>query len=170
MIENIDTLASTSEFNGVKLLDNNHVNDNSTPLYKDTMIGAMDKETLKIPVFNIQTEMLKDEDGNTLKEIDVRDGKKIGTALKVVDASIEQISSIRSKYGSIQKRLESTGENLDDNILTVTRAESNIRDADIALEMANLAKSQILNDTTIALMQQSNQLPQDALRVLERVK
>ena len=67
-------------------------------------------------------------------------------------------------------RLETTAENISSNEQVFERADSNLRDSDIALEMAELARTQILNDTSLALISQSNNLPQDALRILERVR
>ena len=69
-----------------------------------------------------------------------------------------------------QNRLETTAENVSSNEQVFERADSNLRDSDIALEMAELARTQILNDTSLALISQSNNLPQDALRILERVR
>ena len=166
----IDDLANNTEFNGVKLLCDERVPNNKYPMYKNIVVGAMQGEQGRIPSFNIRTEILKDEKGNTLKDIDVRTAEGVSSALEVVDESIKTVSSIRSRYGAMSNRLETTAENISSNEQVFERADSNLRDSDIALEMAELAKTQILNDTSLALISQSNNLPQDALRILERVR
>ena len=170
MKKNIDDLANNTEFNGVKLLCDERVPNNKYPMYKNIVVGVMQGEQGRIPSFNIRTEILKDEKGNTLKDIDVRTQEGVGSALEVIDESIKTISSIRSRYGAMSNRLETTAENVSSNEQVFERADSNLRDSDIALEMAELARTQILNDTSLALISQSNNLPQDALRILERVR
>lgn len=170
MKKNIDDLANNTEFNGVKLLCDEGVPNNKYPMYKNIVVGAMQGEQSRIPSFNIRTEILKDEKGNTLKDIDVRTQEGVGSALEVIDESIKTVSSIRSRYGAMSNRLETTAENVSSNEQVFERADSNLRDSDIALEMAELARTQILNDTSLALISQSNNLPQDALRILERVR
>ena len=170
MKKNIDDLANNTEFNGVKLLCDDRVPNNKYPMYKNIVVGAMQGEQGRIPSFNIRAEILKDEKGNTLKDIDVRTPEGVSSALEVVDESIKTVSSIRSRYGAMSNRLETTAENISSNEQVFERADSNLRDSDIALEMAELARTQILNDTSLALISQSNNLPQDALRILERVR
>lgn len=170
MKKNIDDLANNTEFNGVKLLCDEGVPNNKYPMYKNIVVGVMQGEQSRIPSFNIKTEILKDEKGNTLKDIDVRTQEGVSSALEVIDESIKTISSIRSRYGAMSNRLETTAENVSSNEQVFERADSNLRDSDIALEMAELARTQILNDTSLALISQSNNLPQDALRILERVR
>ena len=170
MKKNIDDLANNTEFNGVKLLCDEGVPNNKYPMYKNIVVGTMQGEQSRIPSFNIRTEILKDEKGNTLKDIDVRTAEGVSSALEVVDESIKTVSSIRSRYGAMSNRLETTAENISSNEQVFERADSNLRDSDIALEMAELARTQILNDTSLALISQSNNLPQDALRILERVR
>ena len=170
MKKNIDDLANNTEFNGVKLLCDERVPNNKYPMYKNIVVGVMQGEQGRIPSFNIRTEILKDEKGNTLKDIDVRTAEGVSSALEVVDESIKTVSSIRSRYGAMSNRLETTAENISSNEQVFQRADSNLRDSDIALEMAELARTQILNDTSLALISQSNNLPQDALRILERVR
>ena len=170
MKKNIDDLANNTEFNGVKLLCDERVPNNKYPMYKNIVVGVMQGEQGRIPSFNIRTEILKDEKGNTLKDIDVRTAEGVSSALEVVDESIKTVSSIRSRYGAMSNRLETTAENISSNEQVFERADSNLRDSDIALEMAELARTQILNDTSLALISQSNNLPQDALRILERVR
>lgn len=167
---NIDNLAYRTEFNGVKIIGDDRVPNNKYPMYKDVTIGAMQGEQSRIPTFNVSASTLKDEKGNTLQSISVKTVEDANKAIGVIDESIRIVSTVRSKYGAMQNRFETAADNVEVNSQILEKAESNIRDTDIAEEMAELARTQILNSTSLALLVQSNQLPQDALRVLERVK
>ncbi|MGL5150841.1 MAG: flagellin [Clostridium sp.] len=166
----IDYTAKNAEFNGKNIIGDEGVTNNNYPNNIVMTVGANSKETMKIPTFNVNTSALTDENGNTLKDISVMDSEAIATSLGVIDSAIAQVSSIRGKYGAIQNRMETTAENMSKNIEVNQRAESSLRDSDVALEMAEIARTQILIDTSLALMVQSNNLPMDALKVLERVK
>lgn len=166
---NIDDLANNTEFNGVKLLSDPKVFSNEYPDNIDIVVGAMVGEQSRIPTYNISSTVLKDSKGNSIKNIDVVNKENCDKALETINETSKMVSSIRSKYGAIQSRFESGADNLDGNMNVVQKAESNIRDTDIALEMAELARTQILNDTALALMVQSNKLPQEAVQILGKL-
>ncbi|MGL4774145.1 MAG: flagellin [Clostridium sp.] len=168
--DHIDFTAKNAQFNGKNIIGDSGVTNNKYPNNLIMTVGANAKETMKIPTFNVNTEVLTDENGNSVRNISVMDDDSISKSLGVIDSAITEISSIRGKYGAIQNRMETTAQNMDKNIEVNTRAESSLRDSDVALEMAEIARTQILIDTSLALMVQSNNLPMDALRALERVK
>lgn len=169
MKEAINSFAKSTEFNGVKLIGDENVSMNEYPSYKDTVVGTVVGEKIRIPEYNISCSFLHNKGGVALSDIDVTDPIMGAQAIDVIDASIISISEIRSKYGAISNRFESSADNLEKNILIVEKADSSIRDTDIAIEMAELARTQILNQTGIALIAQSNNFPQDALKILERI-
>ena len=168
--EHIDTTVNNAEFNQVKLLNSDKVLDNDNPNFLRHTIGTADDEEVKIPIFNIKSSMLKDSDENSLSEIDVTDKDNIDKNLKTIDESINTVNSIRSKYGAIQNRLETASLNLNSSSINLQKSESRITDADIALEMAEYARTSLLTETSLALMQQSNNFPKDVLKVLENMK
>lgn len=114
--------------------------------------------------------MLIDSQGNSLKDMDVTNKESLSNNLNIINSAISTLSSVRSKYGAIQNRLETSAENLSGSSLNLESAESRIRDTDIAFEMAEYAKTSILHESSIALMQQTNKFPQDVLRILENLK
>lgn len=168
--EHIDYTANNSDFNGVNLLSNEFVTNNKNPDYKTSMIGANDKEEIKIPIFNVTTAALKDEYGNSLKSLDVTNIENADENLSVIDAAIANVSSVRSRYGAIQNRMESTAGNIDTNIQSLEKADSSIRDADVGLEMAEYARTSILHEAATAMMAQTNRFPSEVLSILERMK
>ncbi|MBU3109451.1 flagellin [Clostridium gasigenes] len=168
--QHINDTAKNANFNGVNLISNKFVNNNDNPEYKTSMIGANAKEEIKIPMFNVTTEGLKDKDGNDLSHVDVTNIKDVDKNLSVIEAAISNVSNVRSRYGAIQNRMESTYNNVGGNVASLEKADSGIRDTDIALEMAEYAKTSILHETSTALLAQTNRFPSDILNILERVK
>lgn len=168
--EHIDYTVNNSEFNGVKLLNSEKVTNNDYPKYLNHMVGSNTEEEINIPVFNVNTTMLIDSEGNSLKNIDVTNINELDKNLKVVDSAIESINSVRSRYGAIQNRMDTSAQNLNGSSFNLETAESRIRDTDIAFEMAEYARTSILHESSIALMQQTNKFPQDVLRILENLK
>ena len=106
--QHIDYTAKNSDFNGVNLIGNKFVSNNDNPEYKTSMIGANAKEEIKIPMFNVTTDALRDKDGNSLSDIDVTKIENSNKNLSAIDAAIANVSSVRSRYGAIQNRMEST--------------------------------------------------------------
>lgn len=168
--EHIDYTVNNSEFNGVKLLNSEKVTNNDYPKYLNHMVGSNTDEKINIPVFNVNTTMLIDLEGNSLKNIDVTNINELDKNLKIVDSAIESINSVRSRYGAIQNRMDTSAQNLNGSSFNLETAESRIRDTDIAFEMAEYARTSILHESSIALMQQTNKFPQDVLRILENLK
>ena len=168
--EHIDYTVNNSDFNGVKLLNSDRVVNNDYPKFLDHKVGATSDEDIKIPIFNLKTNMLTDNEGNLIANLDVTDKNNIDKNLSSIDGAIQMVTSVRSKYGAIQNRMETSAENLTGSSSNLVSAESRIRDTDMALEMAEYSRTAILNETSIALMQQSNKFPQEILRVLENMK
>lgn len=168
--QHIDDTAKNANFNGVNLINNKFVSNNNNPEYKTSMIGANAKEEIKIPMFNVTTDGLRDENGNDLSHLDVTDIKDADKNLSVIDAAISNVSNVRSRYGAIQNRMESTSNNVGGNMASLEKADSSIRDTDMALEMAEYARTSILHETSTALLAQTNRFPSDILSILERVK
>ena len=168
--QHIDYTAKNSSFNGVNLIGNDIVSDNNNPEYKTSMIGANVRDEIKIPMFNIYSDNLRDKDGNSLGGVDVTKPENINKNLSAIDGAIVSVNSIRSKYGAIQNRMESTYNNVGDNVMSLENADSSIRDADIGIEMSEYARTSILHEASTALLAQTNRFPSEILSILERVK
>lgn len=104
----------------------------------------------------------------TTKEyvIDVTSASSANNAIKVVDNAIEAVSKERSKLGAYQNRLEHTINNLGTSSENLTAAESRIRDVDMAKEMTEFTKNNILSQAAQAMLAQANQQPQGVLQLL----
>jgi flagellin len=87
-------------------------------------------------------------------------------AITQVDGAIDRVASFRSKLGAVQNRLESTIRNLDIAHQNLAAAESGIRDLNVAEEVINFTRNQILLQSGVAVLAQANQLPQSVLQLL----
>ena len=83
-----------------------------------------------------------------------------------IDTAISSVSSIRSSLGAVQNRLEHAVANLGVNEENLSAAESRIRDVDVAQEMVNFTRLQILSQSGTAMLAQANQAPQSVLSLL----
>ena len=88
------------------------------------------------------------------------------TALENINDAIASITASRGKVGAVQNRLTRSIANLSVSVENLTAAESQIRDADIAEEVAELTRNQILVQTATAMVGQANLIPQSVLQLL----
>jgi len=98
--------------------------------------------------------------------IDVSSQEAANDAIATLDNAIKDVSAERSKLGAYQNRLDHTINNLNTAEENLTAAESRISDVDMAREMMNMSKQQILSQAGTAMMAQANQLPQGVLQLL----
>ncbi|MRY42954.1 flagellin [Parabacteroides distasonis] len=160
--KDIDALAINTEFNGIKMTSPSEspLNLNPTKIIKSA-IGNMDDENIGIPFFDATPKNLGIEDLN-MDDVD--------SSLEAIDNATQIVSKIRSKYGAIQNRLEGTADYLSSKDINVQTTQSRIGDADIAEEMMNYSKNQLLVNSSIGLMAQSNNFPKECLNILGNVK
>ena len=158
----IDDTANNTEFNGNKLLVNGNVTDNSKPKYVEMQIGANVGDSIGIPFFNVSSETLG------IDKLDVvNDATK---ALNSIDEALKDVNGCRAKYGAVQKRLETSIEITSSSSYIYEKSSSDINDADIALEMAEIARTSILMESATAMMAQSNNFPKDMLNILANLR
>lgn len=168
--EHINSVTKNTEFNGVKLLDDQNVTDNNKPGFITTSVGANVGELAKIPTFNTSTTMLGKDGVGYLEEVNLLDENSKDKNLEIIDSAVNSVNSMRSKFGAVQNKFESLSQGLGEISQSVENAESSLRDADIAEEMMNYSRDSILVNSSIAMMVQTNKLPQDVLQILERLK
>lgn len=158
----IDDTANNTEFNGNKLLVNGNVTDNSKPDYVEMQIGANVGDSIGIPFFNVSSETLG------IDKLDVvNDATK---ALNSIDEALKDVNGCRAKYGAVQNRLENSIEITSSSSYIYEKSSSDINDADIALEMAEIARTSILMESATAMMAQSNNFPKDMLNILANLR
>ncbi|BBP88632.1 flagellin [Bacillus safensis] len=185
LIEEIDGISDRTEFNGKKLL-NGDFKASTPPVNTDPslvfQIGANATQQIKVNIQDMGADALGVDNGTggivanqSIKDLDVTafatnaaDATDVGfdTQLKIVDSAINQVSSQRAKLGAVQNRLEHTINNLGASSENLTAAESRIRDVDMAKEMSEFTKNNILSQASQAMLAQANQQPQNVLQLL----
>jgi len=123
-------------------------------------IGANEGQTMSISMNDMRAEALG------VNNIDVTSAENASNAITTINDAIQEVSSERSKLGAAQNRLEHITNNLNTSEENLTAAESRISDVDMAKEMMNFTKSQILSQAGTAMLAQANQLPQGVLQLL----
>lgn len=122
--------------------------------------GANTGETLEISINDMRSTALG------IDTDDITDRDKAQTALTNVDAAIKKVSEQRSGLGALQNRLQHKINNLDTSAENLQAAESRIRDLDMAAEMTEFTKNNILVQAATSMLAQANAAPQGVLKLL----
>lgn len=153
LAEEITRIAENTEFNSQALLDGTFTD-------KVFHIGANEGQSITVDIGNMDAATLG------VESISLLDNVGADAAIVSLDSAIETVSTERSKLGAYQNRLEHTINNLQVSSENLTAAESRIRDVDMAKEMMNYTKQQILLQSSNAMLAQANTVPQNVLQLL----
>jgi flagellin len=163
----------------IQIVDSDFEANKGKELKLEMQIGANESETLGFDLSVMDSASLglaRKADHTTLLSvgvnaeagIDVSTSAEVArAAITVIDEAIRKVSEERGKLGALQNRLEHTINNLKTANENLTSAESRIRDTDMAQEMAEFTKNNILTQAAQAMLAQSNQLPQGILQLLK---
>jgi flagellin len=149
----IGRIAQTTEFNTQKLLNSG--------ISIKFHIGANISQNMTVSINEMSTSALGVGTG-----ISVTSQSGANSAIAEIDSAIKTVSKERSRLGSYQNRLEHTISNLGTASENLTAAESRIRDVDMAKEMMEFTKNNILSQAAQAMLAQANQQPQGVLQLL----
>ena len=128
-------------------------------------VGANASQSMSIEIGDMRAQALKivNDKGRGLS---VETAESANEAITAFDAALNAVSSQRANLGAVQNRLEYTISNLDNTAENLTSAESTLRDVDMAKEMMEYSKNNILNQAAQAMISQANQQPQNVLQLL----
>jgi flagellin len=149
LVEEIKRVGETTQFNGVNLL-------NSKEEIK-FQVGANDKETIGVKAIELYKEIEK------IKGV-LAGGKE---PLKEIDEAIAKTSTLAGEFGSVQNRIQFTASNLEVYSQNLNSAVSAITDVNMATEMTNFTKDQVLQQAGVSILAQANRLPNATLKLLE---
>ncbi len=153
----IDRIAQVTEFNGQALTSGSTISFSIAIGFRSGAGNSLDLDLNDITTTSLG-----------ISTVNVSTSANATSALANIDSAISAVATARAEYGSIQNRFEATIANLQVTSENLTAAESRIRDADIAAETALFTKNQILVQTGISVLAQANNLPQQALALLQR--
>lgn len=149
----IKRVGSTTQFNKMNILD-------GTFTAKNLQVGANANQTISVSISALT--------GVTSEALATHvSGAAAQSAITSIQSSITKLSTLRSKLGAIQNRLEHTVANLDNISENTQSAESRIRDTDMAEEMVQYSKNNILQQAGQSMLAQANQANQGVLSLLQ---
>ena len=162
----LDRISATTEFNGLKLIDGNLASGIAINSHTLIQIGLDSSANSRIDL-NTQINLSSIDSTNLeIHNLSVTASSEALTALDKINEAIGSITESRGKVGAVQNRLTRSIANLSVSVENLTAAESSIRDADIAEEVAELTRNQILVQTATAMVGQANLIPQSVLQLL----
>ena len=162
----IDRIANTTEFNGQKLIDGTLASTITSTSHVLIQIGLDSSSNSQI---NLNTTIGLDAITSTalsLNTLSITSAASALTALDNITTAIATVTHGRGKVGAVQNRLVRATSNLSVSSENLQAAESSIRDADIAEEVALLTRNQILVQASTAMVGQANLIPQSILQLL----
>jgi flagellin len=149
----IDRISSTTQFNTMNLLDGKFTG-------KHLQVGSLAGQAIDLDISDMSASAIG------VSGLKVSSFSAAGSAMTKIQAAIDQVSTQRAKLGAIQNRLEHTIANLDTTSENTSASESRIRDTDMAKEMVNYSKNNILAQAGQSMLAQANQSTQGVLSIL----
>ena len=171
----IDRIQSTTQFNTMNLIDGSYT-------AKNLQVGSLSGQAILVSIENMNATSLfgganaavssvSDVNTENLKsynnKLTVSSFDTAGSAMKSIQSAIALVSNQRSNLGAVQNRLEHTISNLDNISENTSSAESRIRDTDMAEEMVEYSKNNILAQAGQSMLAQANQSTQGVLSLLQ---
>ncbi len=149
----ITRIQSTTQFNTMNLLDGQFTG-------KNLQVGSLAGQSIQISISNMSASAI------SVNNLKVSSFSSAGSAMTKIQKAIDKVSEQRSYLGALQNRLEHTIANLDNVSENTSAAESRIRDVDMAEEMVEYSKNNILAQAGQSMLAQANQSTQGVLSIL----
>ena len=153
LVSEIDRIQSTTQFNTMNLLDGSFTG-------KRLQVGSLQGQYISITINNMNATSL------SVNSLSLSTYTKAGTSMSKIQNAINAVSTQRSTLGALQNRLEHTINNLSTTSENTQSAESRIRDTDMASEMVEYSKNNILSQAGLSMLSQANQANQGVLSIL----
>lgn len=156
--QELTRIANNTEFNTQKLLSGG---------FNGTFhIGANEGQSISLSINSMTATSLSVAGTAAATGISISSQASANTAITTINNALETVSKERSKLGAVQNRLEHTIKNLDNVSENLQASESRIRDVDMAKEMMEFTKQNILSQAATSMLAQANMAPQNVLQLL----
>ncbi|MGZ3727412.1 MAG: flagellin N-terminal helical domain-containing protein [Pseudobdellovibrio sp.] len=160
VLKEIERISSATEFNGTKLL-------NGSGRTMDFQINTGNVDSVdRISFDPAQADVGIESLG--VAGTHVLDKETAQNSLDLIDQAMARVSELRATFGSIQSRLNTSSENIKNNLESLSAANSRIKDADIAEESSEMAKKNLMLQAGTSVLAQANQQPGQALALLNK--
>ncbi len=155
LIGQIGDIATRTDFNGVKLLDGTN-----TATGVNIQTGSKAGEQVNVALADVTAATLG------VATLDISTAAGADSALTALSGALDTVTTAQASLGASQNRLQATVSSLTDRVTNISESRSRIQDADFSAESTQLAKFQILNQASTAMLAQANQSQQGVLSLL----
>ena len=158
LMQEVNKVSTDTDFNGIKILSGSV----STAASAITLqVGADASQSIAFTIGTMNAQQLG------ISGLAVSTAASASAAIASIDAAITTVNQTRAAMGAVQNRLDQTINRLNVTSENLQAAESRIRDADMASEMIDYTKQQILQQSGTSMLAQANQAPQSVLKLLQ---
>ena len=165
LVAEIDRIASSAEFNGMRLLTGRFAKESDTVM--QFQIGANADQNIRAYVGTMTAQALGLTDiQGTDEKISISSPDNANTTISILDEAIKNVNKQRADLGAYSSRMEMAQKGISISAENLTSAESRIRDTDIATELVNYSKNQILVESSSAMLAQSLNINRSAVAKL----
>ncbi|XDD44338.1 flagellin [Leptospira sp. WS60.C2] len=162
LVEEVERIGTSAEFNKVKPLDGRFSRAAKTPM--TLQVGANGSEKIEVYINTMTSSSLKLKQAGS--KFTLSTPNKASDSLQVLDDAISKVNRLRSDLGAYYNRLDLTLKSLSNNYVNMVSSESQVRDADMATEMVEYSKNQILTKSGVAMLAQANLRPESVVKLL----
>lgn len=169
LVAEVDRIASSAQFNGYNMLTGRFAKETDNSI--TFQVGANVDQNIKINIASATAESLglrgKGQDGEDGALVSVSDTETANRTLATIDEALKNVNRQRADLGAVQNRMEMAAKGINVAAENMTSAESVIRDADMAQEMVDYTKNQILQQASTAMLANANSQSQTVLQLLQ---
>ncbi len=168
LVDEVNRIASHAQFNGMNMLTGSFASDSVTGRVMQLQIGANVDQNTRIYIGTMTADALglMATQGSTGGKISISTPDTANMAISTVDSALRSVSKQRADLGAYQNRFETAAKGVAIAAENLQASESRIRDTDMAKEMVDFTKNQILSQSGTAMLAQANTQPQNVLRLL----
>lgn len=169
LVAEVDRIASSAQFNGMNMLTGRFAKDSDNPM--TFQIGANMDQHISISVASATASALglkgEGQSGSTENLININDADSANMAIGTIDEALKNVNKQRADLGAVQNRMEMAAKGINVAAENMTASESIIRDSDMAKEMVEYTKNQILQQASTAMLANANSQSQQVLHLLQ---
>ncbi|TGN18724.1 flagellin [Leptospira idonii] len=162
LVEEVERIGNTAEFNKIRPLDGRFSKAGKNPMTVQVGTNAGEKIDIFINTMNGSSLKLK----STGSRFTLSTAAQANSSLQVLDDAITKVNQLRADLGAYYNRLDLTMRSLENNYVNMVSSESQVRDADMATEMVEYSKNQILTKSGVAMLAQANLRPESVVKLL----
>lgn len=160
LVSEINNIAKSTNFNGIQLLGSGTGSSAALGASVTFQIGVDGTNTLEASLKAMDAKAL------SVSGLSLSTAAKASSAIAKIESAINTVSEQRASFGAVQNRLEHTINNLGVTAENLSASESRIRNADMAKEMTDFTRNQILVQAGTSMLAQANSMPQNVLKLL----